>query len=47
MNYHLLSFFDLVLVINAFILMLIIILERRKPERTLAWVLVFIFFPVL
>ncbi|OFH99501.1 major cardiolipin synthase ClsA [Clostridium acetireducens DSM 10703] len=39
------SFFSLLISINAIIFISIIILERKKPEKTIAWLLVIIIFP--
>lgn len=35
------------IIINAVIALIIVILERRRPEKTIAWLLIFILFPPL
>jgi cardiolipin synthase len=41
------SLFSWFLLINSAVAIVVIILERRKPEKTIAWLLVFLLFPAL
>ncbi len=41
------NIFDWLLIINSIVLIAVIILERRSPEKTIAWFLVFIVLPPL
>lgn len=47
MSYFLRFFLSWLFVINAIISIAVIILERKRPEKTIAWLLIFIVFPPL
>ena len=47
MNLSIQSFFYSLWIINICVLVSIILLERKRPEKTLAWLLIFIVFPPL
>lgn len=47
MNYNAINVLDWIFFINSFVLLAIIILERRSPEKTIAWFLVFMVLPPL
>jgi cardiolipin synthase len=47
LNYNFITLLDWLFFINSFVLIAIIILERRSPEKTIAWFLVFIVLPPL
>lgn len=45
LNYSLIRILDSIFFINSLVLIAIIILERRRPEKTIAWFLVFMVLP--
>ena len=47
LNFNLISLLDWLFFINSIVLIAIIILERRSPEKTIAWFLVFMLLPPL
>jgi cardiolipin synthase len=47
MNYSLITILDSIFLVNSIVLIAIIILERRRPEKTIAWFLVFMVLPPL
>lgn len=47
MKYNIITILDMIFLINSIVLIAIIILERRSPEKTIAWFLVFIVIPPL
>lgn len=47
MSYNLLTALDILLLINSIVIIVLIVLERRKPEKTIAWILVLALFPYL
>jgi cardiolipin synthase A/B len=47
LNYNLITILDRIFLLNSIVLIAIIILERRSPEKTIAWFLVFIVLPPL
>ena len=47
LNYNLITILDWIFFINSIVLLAIIILERRSPEKTIAWFLVFMALPPL
>jgi cardiolipin synthase A/B len=47
LNYNIIDILDWIFFINSFVMIAIIILERRSPEKTIAWFLVFILLPPL
>lgn len=47
MDFNFIKILDWIFFINSFVLLAIIILERRSPEKTIAWFLVFMLLPPL
>lgn len=47
MGFNFLLFLDWLFFLNSILLIAVIILERRSPEKTIAWFLVFLIFPPL
>lgn len=47
LDYNIIKILDWIFFINSFVLLAIIILERRSPEKTIAWFLVFMLLPPL
>ncbi|RYD02715.1 hypothetical protein N752_23330 [Desulforamulus aquiferis] len=47
MNYDIEQIFSWLFFINALIVIVIIILERKRPEKTIAWILVLVILPTL
>ena len=45
MGQHIKLIFSLFFLINIIITILIIILERKRPEKTIAWLLIIVFMP--
>lgn len=47
MGFNLTLFFDWLFILNSILLIAVIILERRSPEKTIAWLLIFLILPPL
>lgn len=44
---YFISFFEVIFALNAFIIVFFIVLEKRKPEKTIAWLLILMLLPPL
>ncbi len=47
MNFNQIGILDILLILNSLIILTVIILEKRQPEKTIAWILIFLIVPPL